>query len=93
MSGAIDVDLTITPLTNTLPIRRLDLEVGRSAEIATAYVDFPAMAVSRNPQRYTRLARDRYLFESLDRDFAREIEVDEAGLVVTYPGLFRRADL
>jgi hypothetical protein len=26
----------------------------------------------------------------LDSDFTREIEVDDNGLVVTYPGLFRR---
>jgi hypothetical protein len=26
----------------------------------------------------------------VDSDFTREIEVDQDGLVVTYPGLFRR---
>ena len=29
LEGAIDVDLPITPFTNTLPIRRLDLRAGR----------------------------------------------------------------
>ncbi|MCK6454853.1 MAG: putative glycolipid-binding domain-containing protein [Alphaproteobacteria bacterium] len=32
----------------------------------------------------------RYRYESLDSDFARKIEVDADGLVVAYPGLFRR---
>ena len=44
-----------------------------------------------DPQRYTCLAPlKRYRYESIDSDFTREIEVDSRGLVVTYPGLFRR---
>ncbi len=90
LAGAIDVDLPVTPFTNTLPIRRLGLVVGASAEIAVAYVGFPDLAVRTEPQRYTRVAERRYRFESLDGDFVRDIDVDEHGLVVTYPGLFRR---
>lgn len=90
LAGAIDVDLPVTPFTNTLPIRRLGLAVGASAEITVAYVGFPDLAVTTEPQRYTRIAEHRYRFESLDGNFVRDIEVDEYGLVVTYPGLFRR---
>jgi uncharacterized protein len=90
LAGAIDVDLVVTPFTNTLPIRRLGLAVGGSADIVVVYVGFPDLAVTTDPQRYTRIAERRYRFESLDSDFAREIDVDELGLVVTYPGLFRR---
>jgi hypothetical protein len=32
----------------------------------------------------------RYRYEAVDGSFARELEVDARGLVVTYPGLFRR---
>ena len=46
--------------------------------------------MSADPQRYTRLAERTYRFESLGGGFVRDIEVDEHGLVVTYPGLFRR---
>jgi hypothetical protein len=88
--GAIDVDLPVTPFTNTLPIRRLGLAVGASAEITVAYVGFPDLAVTTEPQRYTRVAEHRYRFESLDGSFVRDIEVDEHSLVVTYAGLFRR---
>ena len=89
-TGAIDVDLAMTPFTNTLPIRRLGLAVGAAADIIVVYVTFPDLAVSADPQRYTRLAERTYRFESLDGGFVRDIEVDEHGLVVTYPGLFRR---
>lgn len=90
LAGALDVDLSITPLTNTLPIRRAGLATGDSAEIVVAYVAFPELAVSAAPQRYTRLHGNRYRFESLDSGFVREITVDEHGLVIAYPGLFHR---
>ena len=91
LDGATDVDITCTPFTNTLPIRRLGLAAGQSADIAVAYIDVPSLTVTADPQRYTCLEQmHRYRFESLDSDFVREIEVDEHGLVVNYPGLFKR---
>jgi uncharacterized protein len=91
LEGAIDVDITCTPFTNTLPIRRLGLEAGQSADITVAYIDVPSLNVTADPQRYTCLEpMRRYRFESLDSDFVREIEVDEHGLVTLYPGQFRR---
>ncbi|SDA99236.1 hypothetical protein SAMN02927914_06506 [Mesorhizobium qingshengii] len=47
--GVLDPDLAVTPFTNTLPIRRLRLSTGQSAEITTAFVDFPALTVMSNP--------------------------------------------
>jgi uncharacterized protein len=92
LDGAIDVDLSITPFTNTLPIRRLNLRTGQAAEILAVYVQLPSLAITTDRQRYTCLeAGMRYRYESVDSDFTRDIEVDDHGLVVTYPGLFRRA--
>jgi len=91
LDGAIDIDLSVSPFTNTLPIRRLQLAKGASAEIRAAYVHFPDLAMVSDPQRYTCLEPLRcYRYESLDSDFVREIEVDRDGLVITYPGLFKR---
>lgn len=91
LRGAIDVDIAATPFTNTLPIRRLKLGAGQSAEIKTVYISLPELTVTSDPQRYTCLEEGRlYRFESLDVDFVRDIEVDADGFVVTYPGLFRR---
>lgn len=90
LTGAIDIDLAITPFTNTLPIRRLDLAIDDEADVTVAYVSFPDLEVTVEEQRYTRLDDDRYLFESLDGDFSSEIEVDLDGIVVDYPGLFER---
>jgi len=91
LASAIDIDISVTPFTNTLPIRRLGLQVGQSADILTVYVQLPGLTVATDRQRYTCLEPDRrYRYESLDSDFTRDIEVDDHGLVVTYPGLFRR---
>ena len=91
LAGAIDIDLSVTPFTNTLPVRRLKLRAGQSAEIVTVYILAPALTLTTDPQRYTCLEPlKRYRYESIDSDFTRDIEVDSRGLVVTYPGLFRR---
>ena len=91
LDGAIDVDLPMTPFTNTLPIRRLNLHAGESADLRVVYIVIPQGSVTVDPQRYVCLEpRRRYRYESLDSDFMREIEVDAAGLVTTYPDLFRR---
>jgi uncharacterized protein len=91
LEGAADVDLPLTPFTNTLPIRRLVLRTGQSADLRVVYISLPEFTVTTDPQRYTCLEPGRrYRYESLDSDFVREIEVDAQGLVVTYPGLFRR---
>ena len=91
LAGALDVDIAATPFTNTLPIWRLGLGIGESADIVTAYIDVPALTVQSDPQRYTRLDERSYRYESRDSGFARDITVDDAGFVVDYPGLFRRA--
>jgi len=94
LDGCIDVDLTSTVFTNTLPIRRLGLSPGRSEEIAVVYVTVPGLAVSVSRQRYRGLASGpaggRVRFEVPASGFVAEISVDGDGLVVDYPGIARR---
>lgn len=91
LKRATDIDITATPFTNTLPIRRLGLKVGQQKEILSAYVSLPDMAVTADPQRYTCIEPGRlYRFESSGGSFVREIKVDADGLVLEYPGLFKR---
>jgi hypothetical protein len=101
LAGALDIDLSATPFTNTIAIRRLKLRAGQSADIVTVYILVHAEAgtaarptgltLSTDAQRYTCLVpRKRYRYESIDSDFTRDIELDRHALVVTYPGLFRR---
>jgi uncharacterized protein len=97
LEGCIDVDIFVTPFTNTLPIRRLSLAPGESADISVAYFDGNELQPWPEPQRYTCLEKsDRgglYRFLSLDGGFTADLPVDAHGLVLDYPGLFRRAPL
>jgi hypothetical protein len=90
LDGCLDVDLWPTPFTNSLPIRRLELRTGEAAEIRVAWVAAPELEVSARAQRYARVGATSFRFESLDDGFAVELTVDEHGLVLLYPGLFRR---
>ncbi len=89
LRGCVDVDLGITPATNTLPIRRLDLPVGADSEIEVAWVRFPDLRVERGRQTYSRVADDVWRYAS--GGFAAELTVDSDGLVVRYgDDLWRR---
>lgn len=69
----------------------LGLSAGQSAEITTAFIEFPALSVVSNPQRYTCLEEGRrYLYESRASELRRELEIDRDGLVVTYPDFWQR---
>lgn len=90
LDGCIDVDISLTPATNTLPIRRLALGAGGSVDIKVAYVLAPELGLRAGPQRYTRLADRLWRFHGIDSGFTADILVDADGFVVDYPGLFRR---
>lgn len=89
LEGALDCDLAFSPLTNTMPIRRHRLhEQPGAVDFAMAWVSLPDLQVHRSEQRYEHLAPGRVRYSS--GDFTADLEVDEDGLVVTYPGLARR---
>jgi len=88
LDGCIDVDISTTPLTNTLPVRRLRLAPGDSAEIQVVYVDVPSLAVRSVVQRYTRIDERTYRYAS--GSFGADVVFDENDLVTDYVGLWRR---
>lgn len=92
LDGCIDVDISCTPLTNTLPIRRLGLATEDSADLEIAYVTLPPLRVRRAAQRYTRLpdGPDGPVYRYGSGTFRADITVDADGLVVGYPELWRR---
>ena len=97
LKGCLDVDISATPFTNTLPIRRLALQPGSSAILNMLYIAIPQRLIEVVKQRYTCLevtaSGGRYRYESLANGvswFTAELAVDADGLVLDYPGLFRR---
>ncbi len=88
--GCLDIDLGFTPATNTLPIRRLNLAVGESADVVAVWLQFPSLTLRPFAQTYTRLAEDRYRYAS-EGGYVNELTVDEVGLVRNYPEAWVRA--
>jgi uncharacterized protein len=82
LKGCTDIDLGISPSTNTLPVRRLRLGVGATATIKAAWVRFPELDVVKAAQTYTRL--DEYTYRYASGDFAAELTVDDDFLVASY---------
>jgi uncharacterized protein len=93
LNGCIDADISATPFTNTLVIRRTSLKRGDSLDLSVAYLSVPAMQFEAKRQRYTCLEVSsqgaRYRFEDLSSKFRADIQFDSDGLVTDYPGLFR----
>ena len=69
----------------------LKIKENQTEEISVVYIAVPELNVSIDRQRYTCLILNRrYRFEQIDTGFVREIEIDENGFVIVYPGLFKR---
>ena len=91
LDGCMDVDIWPTPFTNSFPSRREPMAVGERRQFRMAWIFAPDLTVHPQPQAYTRLADRLYLFENLDGSgFRAELPVDEDGIVLDYPNLFRR---
>ena len=83
LAGCDAIDLGWSPATNTTPLRRWsDLSVGASAELLVAWVRFPELDVLATPQRYSRIATDRWRFTSGPFDFTLVVDAD--GIVQRY---------
>lgn len=91
LDGCIDIDLSASPFTNTLPIRRVPLEIGVPQRFRMAWVPLDTLDPLVDEQIYTRLGPNSFRYQSADGTFTADLAVDEEGLVVDYPGLFRRA--
>jgi len=94
LEQALDCDLGLCPLTNTMPIRRYGLHAGaaKAPELAMAWVEIPSLRVLPSRQSYRGLGNGRVEFRSRglhagDGGFSAELTVDRDGIVVDYPGL------
>jgi uncharacterized protein len=94
LDGCLDVDLESSAMTNTLPVHRLDLAIGVSAEAPATYVSVGG-DVERLEQTYARTsdveAGHRYDYAAPVFDFRCRLVCDGGGLVLDYPGIAKRA--
>lgn len=92
VQGCMDLDLSFTPATNLLPLRRLALHVGQSAEVRSAWVEWPDVRLTLLVQRYARRTETEYDYESDlpgGELFRSTLLVQPEGWVLDYGGLWR----
>jgi uncharacterized protein len=98
LAGALDVDLGLSPVFNTMPVLRHDLhDGGHAEEFLMMWISVPDLSIHASPQRYTfvehRSGGQRVVrFEAIGEgeDFAADVQFDSDGLVVDYPGIASR---
>ena len=88
LATCTDIDINVSPLTNTLPIRRLAWSEGQATDLDVAFVSVPELTVQSERQHYTMLAAGRFRYES--GSFRTELPVDADGFVLDYPGIWTR---
>ncbi|MGR9049473.1 putative glycolipid-binding domain-containing protein [Halobacillus faecis] len=95
LDGATNVDLTITPFSNTLPINRVTWHIGERRTFKMVFIDVLKKEVFPLLQVYTYLGdNDGYrIFQYRCRDYETALVIDEEGWVVEYPGAFERRAL
>jgi uncharacterized protein len=94
LQGLDDIDLEASSFTNTFPVLRLALALGKSAEAPALYVRAPDLRVERLEQSYRRIEddgpRSRYDYASPEMEFEALLVYDEDGFVLDYPGIATR---
>ena len=88
VAGCYDIDLSFTPATNLLAIRRTQVAVGGSVAVQSAWLDFPSLRLAPLDQTYARLDETTWHYESGGGSFAARLASNAAGFVVDYPGLW-----
>ena len=91
---ALDCDLALSPLTNSMPVLRHNLlEGGGPVEFLMAWVSVPDLRVLPSAQRYRFVRREGDLsiirYESSSRDLISDLSFDQDGLCLAYPGIGR----
>jgi len=92
LEDALDCDLGLCPLTNTMPIRRLGLLEAQvpKTQLIMAWIDMPSLEVIASDQYYSSIDSKTVRYASGTRGVDVELEVDSDGVVVHYPDLAQR---
>jgi hypothetical protein len=89
LHGCDDIDLSFSPATNLLPIRRTRLAVGAQISVRAAWLRFPDVTLEPLDQTYARVSESRYRYESGGGSFVAMLETNAVGFVTLYPGLWQ----
>jgi hypothetical protein len=84
-----DLDLSFTPATNLVPVRRLALGIGGTGTSRAAWLRVPELTLEPITQTYERVSAGTYRYVTAAGVFDRRLTVRPDGFVVDYPGLWR----
>lgn len=83
--GCIDLDYSFTPATNLIPVKRLTLGIGSSADAVAAWFNIEDQSLTRLSQRYERRSALQYAYTAAEANFSAIIDVTPNGLPLRYP--------
>lgn len=87
LAGCQEIDISATPFTNSIPVKKMTGLKEKSFRVA--YISVPDLSIEAVEQRYTTLSRGKYRYENLNTGFSAELDFDQFGLIADYPGLFK----
>jgi hypothetical protein len=91
-SGALDVELTFSPLFTTLPLRRLGPRITAQHDLAVVSVSLPGLEVDCVRQTYRTVSVGEPTVVSFtSHAVTAELTMDTDGLLIDHPGVAHRA--
>ncbi len=90
VEAAVDLDLSFTPATNLMPLRRLALSGQPQIQLRAAWLRYPHAGLHRLDQTYA-LGRQAgcVTYKAEQTGHSATLEVDDTGFVTLYPGLWQ----
>ncbi|MGA4722203.1 putative glycolipid-binding domain-containing protein [Fictibacillus nanhaiensis] len=92
LNGALDVDISCTPFTNSLPINRLKWTPDEPKLFEMVYISTQDLSIKKVRQMYTlkNCHENKRTFHYRSGTFESPVTVDKDGFVLEYPELFKR---
>jgi len=88
LDGCLDIDISVTPFTNTLAIKRLGMRGKEMEQLNVVYIKVPELNISRVLQEYSKISATHYHFNDLHSGFQSELWVDEDSMVTSFANHF-----
>lgn len=87
LRGAEEIDISLTPFTNTIVMRKMTAH--QQKKVKVIFINISEWSLKLVDQQYTLIDQKTFKYENFSTNFSSIIEVDDLGLVIAYPGLFK----
>ena len=84
----VDLDLSFTPATNLIQLRRVPIKLGERIDLPAAWFDLATAELAELPQTYQRRSPRSYWYEAPSVGYEGLLTLDAGGFVRRYPGLW-----